>query len=72
MSDSDLYIDRRLTLKVERCYACGHFWAWETRVGSAKCPVCAQRKLDEAAAEVKQLEHRLNAQKAATTRAGKR
>jgi hypothetical protein len=62
-----------ITLEIKRCWECGAFWAIENgRTGT--CPCCAQRKIDRAYADEKKLEHRLNAQKAATTRAlrGKR
>lgn len=58
-----------IKLAIERCYDCGHFWAYESRVGNATCPVCARRKLDAIGEELAKLEKRLTAQKSATTRA---
>lgn len=72
MADEDLIVEHapKIRLAVERCHACGSYWACERR-GSRTCPLCAQRKVEAAEAEVTALTHRLNAQKAATARAGK-
>ena len=60
-----------IRLEVFRCYTCGRFWAREPS-HPGRCPVCAQRQIDEAEAEVLTLTRRLNSQKAATVRAGKK
>ena len=73
MADTE-WIERPITvsLKVERCYECGSVWACETRGGGRpRCPCCAGRIIDAARAERDEFERKLNAQKAATTRAAK-
>lgn len=59
-----------IALSIERCWECGSFWALE-QGKNGKCPHCARRAIDAAYEESKQLEKRLNAQKAATSRAAK-
>jgi hypothetical protein len=72
MAEEEILVEHapKVRLVVERCWTCGSFWGCERR-GARVCPVCATRKLGEAEHEVKALTHRLNAQKAATARAGK-
>lgn len=71
MADAFLDHNPKITLAVQRCYDCGTFWACETRSGSGRCPICAERKIFAAHEEQAKLEKRLNAQKAATSRAAK-
>ncbi len=68
---ADIELNRTISMSVQRCYDCGTFWACETRSGSGRCPICAGRKIDAAHEEQAKLEKRLNAQKAATSRAAK-
>lgn len=72
MTDPDHHFIHQpnVRLYTERCPTCGSFWACERR-GSRTCPICAGRRISEAQAEVTELTHRLNAQKAATARAAK-
>ncbi len=59
-----------IVLDIRRCWQCGAFWALEKSKGNGTCPCCARRASDAAEEEKLGLVRQLNAQKAATTRAG--
>lgn len=72
MAEDELIVEHapKVRLVVERCWECGAYWGCERR-GARICPLCATRKVVEAEGKVAAITHRLNAQKAATARAGK-
>jgi hypothetical protein len=54
-------------ITLTRCYDCGQFYGSES--GVKRCPRCSGERIDRLLEEHTKLERKLNAQKAATSRA---
>ena len=55
IAGNDIRMLRQVTLRLERCHACGIHWAVENGRAWDRCPRCAGEKVQEQYAEVERL-----------------
>jgi hypothetical protein len=64
---TEVFLDEKIKLQVDRCYDCGRFWALEVTV-TGTCPRCAQQKVERAWDETKTAQRSASALRAALAR----
>ncbi len=68
---ADLDLQQTVPLRVQRCYKCGRWFAYEP-IGGYRCPLCAGARIEELEAEAAKNQRAMASLRGAVTKARKR